>query len=313
MLGGIVSAAVLSTPRRLTFNSNGTLNEPGNHLPVLLRGFTFDYTLRSDSQTGVTDEDRQVNTLLPNANLARLVMVHWHDEPTEHNGDCASDDATRGFLTQDCLDEFDSIILWAAKHMWLVISARASLAAGDGGAGHTVWSNTTLHEQMVSMWSFLATRYARHDNIAGFEVMSEPRVDNASAIHAFHLSACGAVWAADPAVGCFIGPGKFYDRMHMSSAYHLADPRVVYAANMLDYVEGANSSEVRAGLLRKLEMVSNFSTTFSVPVWIDQWGVLGSAPGGTAAQATYLREILEIFAETRFHWSCESVLRPTPL
>ena len=49
--------------------------------------------------------------------------------------------------------------------------------------------------------------------------MSEPRVDDAKAIHAFHLSACAAVWASDPAAGCFVGPGKFYDRTHLTAEY----------------------------------------------------------------------------------------------
>jgi hypothetical protein len=240
-------------------------------------------------------------------------MVHWHDEPTRQHGDCASDDHTLGFLNQPCLDQFDRVINWAAKSMWVTITARASLAAGDGGKGRTVWNNATLRKQMVSMWGFLARRYAGHDNIAGFEVMSEPRTGDEPAIHAFHLSACDAVWKGDSAAGCFVGPGKFYDRTHLSSAYLIADPRVVYAANMFDYVEGTDGGEVRAALLRKLGMISNFSTTFSVPVWIDQWGVRDNSPGGAVAHATYLREILQIFGETRFHWSCEHAHAPLPI
>ena len=309
------SLLATSSPRRLTFHSNGTLTEPGGK-PILLRGFTFDYKRGphgGHSQTEVTDEDRRVSSLLPNTSFARLVMVHWHDEPTRQHGDCASDDHTLGFLNQPCLDQFDRVINWAAEGMWVTISARASLAAGDGGHGRTIFNNATLRKQMVSMWGFLARRYAGRDNIAGFEVMSEPRVDDASAIHAFHLSACDAVWGGDPAAGCFVGPGKFYDRTHLSSAYLIADPRVVYAANMFDYVEGTNGGEVRATLLRKLGMISNFSTTFSVPVWIDQWGVKDDSPGGVVAHATYLREILQIFGETRFHWSCEHAhASPTP-
>ena len=71
--------------------------------------------------------------------------------------------------------------------------------------------------------------YAGHDHIAGYEVMSEPRVGDASAVHAFHLTACHHVWKGDPAAGCFVGPTKFYDRTHLSSAYLIADARVVYA------------------------------------------------------------------------------------
>ena len=146
----------------MTFHPNGTLTEPGGK-PILLRGFTFDYKRGphgGHSQKNVTDEDRQVSTLLPNTNFARLVMVHWHDEPTRHHGDCASDDPALGFLNQPCLDQFDRIIKWAAKHMWVTITARASLAAGDGGPGRTIFNNATLRKQMVSMWGFLIHDYS---------------------------------------------------------------------------------------------------------------------------------------------------------
>eukprot|EP00937_MAST-01D_sp_MAST-1D-sp2_P006076 g6076.t1 len=291
--------------RRLVVNhTDGTIREPGSAGPVLLRGFTFLYTLKAD-QANVTAEDRRVTSLLPGTNLARLVMVHWHDAPTQAAGDCASDDASLGFLTPACLAQFDDVVSWATQRMWVTVSARASLAAGDGGAGATVWSNSTLRQQMVSMWAFLARRYRSWDRVAGFEVMSEPRVDNATAIHAFHEDACGAVWDADAAAICFVGPGKFYDRTHLAAGYLLPGRPVVYAANMFDYVQAAgnNASAVRAALVRKLGAISNFSSAFRVPVWVDQFGVQGSAAGGSAAQATYLRQLLQLLAEARLHWS----------
>ena len=52
----LVLLATVSTSRRLTFHSNGTLTDPSGQ-PVLLRGFTFDYTLKSDAQAEVTDEE----------------------------------------------------------------------------------------------------------------------------------------------------------------------------------------------------------------------------------------------------------------
>ena len=39
-------------------------------------------------------------------------------------------------------------------------TARASLAAGDGGPGRTIFNNATLRKQMVSMWGFLIHDYS---------------------------------------------------------------------------------------------------------------------------------------------------------
>ena len=77
-----LSVLATSPPRRLTFNANGTLSAPDG-TPLLLRGFTFYYTLANENQANVTDEDRLVSSLLPGTNFARLVMVHWHDAPTK--------------------------------------------------------------------------------------------------------------------------------------------------------------------------------------------------------------------------------------
>uniref|UniRef100_A0A7S2I188 Uncharacterized protein n=1 Tax=Haptolina brevifila TaxID=156173 RepID=A0A7S2I188_9EUKA len=72
---------------------------------------------------------------------------------------------------------------------------------------------------------------------------------------------------------------------------------------MFDFVGGTNGSVTRTALMRKLSMISNFSTSLRVPVWLDQFGVRGDDAGGAAAQATYLHELLQLFAEARFHWS----------
>merc|ERR1712107_643286 len=96
----------------------------------------------------VSKEDRAVSKLLPGTNLARLVMVHWRDDVTYPSSrDCyASGSASTGYLTQKCLDQFDDVIAWASgeANLWSIITARAALAAGDGGEGATVFTNETL-------------------------------------------------------------------------------------------------------------------------------------------------------------------------
>lgn len=109
----------------------------------------------------VTAADRSVTTLLPGTNLARLVMVHWHDTGTTKKGhDCSSGNASLGYLTADCLDLFDSVLSWAAETagLWVTITLRGALAAGDGGPGFTVFNNATLRMQLIEMWRFLARR-----------------------------------------------------------------------------------------------------------------------------------------------------------
>lgn len=322
--------------RRLTVNGSQILDD-GN--AVTLRGFNFDFQLGHADlhMPNVTAHDRNVTRLLPGTNLARLVMVHWDDGGTVPSGhDCRSADASSGHLTAACLWQFDDVLGWATQSMWSTVTLRGSLAAGDGGEGATVFTNTTLRAQLISMWGFLAARYAHIDRVAGYEVMSEPRTDHPAAeVHQFHADACAAVWAADPRAICFIGPTPFYDRYNLGPEYILDGP-VVYAANLFEpklWISGAPTAAVawgatarccdvadkiacggkplcdknvtlnRAWLAELLQPATDFGRQHDVPVWIDQWGVHADAGTGEADRAAYLADALAVFAGAGVHWS----------
>ena len=178
-------------------------------------------------------EDKALKTLLPGANLVRLVMNHWHD--TTQPSDCGTQQGPH-YLTEECLEQFDRTLAWSTGELgaWSIITARSAQAAGDGGPGKTIFTNTTLKGQWLAMWGSLAKRYATTDNIAGYEVMSEPRTNvNTSYVHQLQQEACDAIWAADPKAACLIGPAKFYNRYHLSPEYLLTGGPAIYAANFL--------------------------------------------------------------------------------
>lgn len=328
-----------ATPRR-RLRVNGThvtsLSDPDT--PVLLRGFTFDFIWNKPGMASVTQQDRDVKTLLPGTNLARLVMVHWHDDGTTATGhDCAANTAETGYLTAACLDQFDSVLKWATQEagMWAIVTMRGALAAGDGGEGRTVWSNATLRAQLVSMWGFLAQRYEGLGGVAGFEVMSEPRWDgSAAAVHQFHADACQAVWASDADAVCFIGAAPYYDRYNLGPQY-LLPGNVIYAANFFEpkawisngpaaravpygssgpccaFAEkrscgrcpGEQVTLGRPWLESLMQPVVDFGAEHRVPVWIDQWGVHSDAGAVAGDRARYLRDTLSLFNSSQLHWS----------
>jgi hypothetical protein len=159
---------VAPPPRRLLIKGAEISEPEAPGQPVLLRGFNLDFKLGSDYPYPIA-QDRALKTLLPGANLVRLVMNHWHDSGGE--GDCATD-LPPHYITQQCLEQFDRTLAWSTGDLgaWSVITARSALAAGDGGAGRTIFTNTTLKGQWLAMWGALARRYSATDNIAGFEV-----------------------------------------------------------------------------------------------------------------------------------------------
>ena len=59
----------------------------------------------------------------------------------------------------------------------------------------------------------------------------------------------------------------------------------------------------RSWLGEELDMLSSFSQTHNVPVWIDQWGMRAEDAGGDAAQGQYMTDVLAEFTERKFHWT----------
>jgi hypothetical protein len=60
-------------------------------------------------------------------------------------------------------------------------------------------------------------------------------------------------------------------------------------------------------------VISDFASNYSVPVWIDQWGLRASAVGGDATQNQYMTDILAEFTERKFHWTYWCAKRTPPL
>ena len=63
---------------------------------------------------------------------------------------------TGRLISRACLDQFDQILKWAnRKGLWSIITARASIAAGeviDGVAAPNVFTDMALRNRFVRMW-----------------------------------------------------------------------------------------------------------------------------------------------------------------
>mmetsp|Transcript_17457 Transcript_17457/g.37725 ORF Transcript_17457/g.37725 Transcript_17457/m.37725 type:complete len:110 (+) Transcript_17457:1072-1401(+) len=53
----------------------------------------------------------------------------------------------------------------------------------------------------------------------------------------------------------------------------------------------------------QLRTVLAFRARFGVPCWIDQWGVLESAAGGSESVEAYLHDVMELFQRQSLHWT----------
>ena len=67
-----------------------------------------------------------------------------------------------------------------------------------------VFNNSTLASMMNAMWSHVAEHYAGWDNIAAYEILSEPRDKDATAeqVRDFYSGGCASTQATDPRTPC---------------------------------------------------------------------------------------------------------------
>lgn len=221
--------------RRLVFRGS-LISLPGRAEPALLRGFNIVLKHGEAGLDHVTRQDRLLFKLLPHTTLVRLVVNHWADDVTAPGTDCY-DDAAEDYLRPQCLALLEEAVGWVTEAgAFAVITARSALAAGDAGANASVFDNATLRTHWVRMWGAVARRFASTDNIAGYEVMSEPRTNAPfEVVHATQREACDAVWEHDPRAACVIGAARYYNRFRLNASLLIrGGGPVLYAANFFE-------------------------------------------------------------------------------
>ena len=233
--------------------------------PAQLRGFNIVFMLDTDFELPRRDTDDLLKQKLPGVNLLRLVVLHWNDHPTLASGnnkwnDCA---ATRhGESVSDrCLNQIDQVLRWAAKNgYWSILTARASIAAGEdvpGVRSRSIFEDAELRSRFLQVWRVVAQRYRKFEMVAGYEIMSEPRVEenevDPEVVRDFFAEACRTVHQADPATPCVVGPAPFYHAAHLDRVYLRSNTNVIYVFNFFipkAFVSGDDRKLRYPGMMR---------------------------------------------------------------
>jgi hypothetical protein len=217
--------------------------------PVRLRGFNLLYQLDTLYAVPRDDTDAALKRLLPGTNVVRLVMLHWDDRPTEMAGKNSDNDCSevhhRGdghTIRERCLEQFDAVLRWTARQgLWAIITARASIAAGEdlpenhGGAGDTFFNDPALRARFIKTWTTIAARYKFFERIAGYELLSEPRVQPntvpAERVRAVYEEMVTAVQAVDARTPILVGPAPFYSRSNLPDIRMPTKHNIIYNFN----------------------------------------------------------------------------------
>ena len=143
------------------------------------------------------DDMALMRQLLPTANFVRLVGVFWHDSADASGCSCCTEDASRGYYADTCLDHLKQAIRTiTSRGLWVLVAAKARYAAGEGWpAVSDVFHDAELAGRYRALWAHLARELAGMSMLMGFEPMSEPRnkhVTQAS-VRSFYEGVCATV------------------------------------------------------------------------------------------------------------------------
>lgn len=97
----------------------------------------------------------------------------------------------------------------------------------------TVFNNVALKSRFISMWAEVAKLCKSLDMVAGYEIMSEPRVRDvpAEVVRNFYQEACHTVQKEDPRTPCVVGAAPFYSIHGLEGALMSNLPNAIYSFN----------------------------------------------------------------------------------
>mgnify|MGYP002632450288 CR=1 FL=1 len=159
----------------------------------------------------------------------------WPEEPRLGSIEDCLTESPPTYFNDKCFAELDAWVRdAAAANLWVILAVRGMYIAGQDyqdKPGTVVFRNETLRGMMNAMWTHVATHYAAFDNIAAYEILSEPRdkdIDAAS-VNAFYSAGCDAVQSADPRTPCIVGTAPYYKLYTFGESTLIPrNPNVIY-------------------------------------------------------------------------------------
>ena len=128
--------------------------------------------------------------------------------------ECSTDDEASGYLHHGCWTYIRAAIEQMTNAgLWVVVTARVKYAAGYTWPNDPdVFHDDELKRRFYVMWRWVARQLNDVDNIAGYEIMSEPRTRSVSQrdVMAVMAGGCDAVYEEDPLALCIVGPAPYY-------------------------------------------------------------------------------------------------------
>jgi endoglucanase len=293
------------TPARLTVEGKNIKTPDGN--TIELRGVNWGWWETAQPQDAV-------EAIAMGANVIRMPF-RWYFGGT---GSDIRQTGAPGNIKPGGLALLDQYIDWCVQQkIWVVLFAGSDLGAGDSTENY--WSNTSLRQEFIATWEFLADRYKNKPYIAAYELLSEPhpkKTVSATQVLQFYEEIMTAIRKHDTLTPFMIGPNDHYDINLLEDIRSTKDPKIIYTFNYYlptDYIkpdkreqaglpivsypdtytdfDGNTVHLTKDYLVQILQPAIQFRNKYQVPVFVNQMGVRSRCPNNLV----YLADVCDIF------------------
>jgi Cellulase (glycosyl hydrolase family 5) len=232
-----------------------------------------------------------------------------------------------GHFNPEGLKHLDDQIKWATDAgLWVVLFAGSDQGAGDNRQSN-YWNDPALKREFMEAWAFIVQRYKDTPRIAAYELLSEPHPKKpvtTADLRKLYEALIANVRRYDNRTPLVIGADDHYDINQLQGVYTRVDDKLIYAANFYlpteyckpwrrfdkkgaptaypgSYVDrnGVSHPLDKQTLAAALRPALDFRERNKVPVFIDQVGCFGSAPG----VLDYTRDVLALFKANQLHYA----------
>jgi endoglycosylceramidase len=151
--------------------------------------------------------------------------------------------------------------------------AEADFLLGKGPNGTTASAgNPSLQSRLITVWEYVANRYANESTIAGYDLFNEPEAGTlsksnaANYLYSFYINLISQIRTIDTNHILFYEPVGGYDT---STAQLINQPNVAFTLHFYDL--NSNYSGNITDLLNDWNWKYNFVKNWNIPIWIGEF------------------------------------------
>jgi endoglucanase len=251
-------------------------------------------------------------------NCVRIPVNYRHWEDDGRPGEIRAE----GFARLD-----RAIDACAAAGLYTVID----LHAAPGGQNHhwhsdnpfhqpLFWQHRSFQDRAITLWSAIASRYARRPEVAGYNVLNEPADSSPGGLVGFYRRAVAAIRAVDAAHIVFLDGNRYArefgefpgapgpaegDEPFENAVYAVHQYPEPGAADGGPYPGPTGGRHFDAGVVaEQFRSMTAYMRELGLPVWVGEFGpVYGAGPERDAQRRQLLADQIEIYTSAGAGWS----------